>query len=200
MDLEEFVGCSASGCSLGEWSAKAEERDWGRIPGTRKFLCPAHKQDGAVCERCGTGGLESDKGWTHNTEEGLYDHLCRACTRGVRVDGHGDETVCVTVEDYDFMDDSARVLEFGLDRTRLAHLHEEIGRFLYGAAPKSLIAAALARAAADCDGECGLPERECYEAHPIVFSAMAGNETHIDASVHDIAQIVMGVLAPEEDS
>lgn len=41
------------------------------------------------------------------------------------------------------------------------------------------IADALTAAAHQCDGNCGLDERACYDAHPITWSAMAAwNHPH----------------------
>lgn len=65
------------------------------------------------------------------------------------------------------------------------------------------IADKLTAAAYECDGKCGLSERECYDAHPITFSAMAGGTTHVDGSVTAIADAVLaelpsaGCLTPE---
>ncbi|MEW2187802.1 hypothetical protein AB0900_31425, partial [Streptomyces cellulosae] len=39
------------------------------------------------------------------------------------------------------------------------------------------IADKLTADAYECDGKCGLSERECYDTHPITFSAMAGGTT-----------------------
>jgi hypothetical protein len=52
---------------------------------------------------------------------------------------------------------------------------------------------ALAAAAFECDGKCGLPERECYDAHPIIWSGRVGGTTHVDASVTAIADAVLAV-------
>lgn len=71
--------------------------------------------------------LRRNAGWTYN--DGTYTDLCRECTRGIAVKKSGD-TVTITVEDYEFLDDSARVLEFGLEYERLVWLYEEIGRYL----------------------------------------------------------------------
>lgn len=59
------------------------------------------------------------------------------------------------------------------------------------------IATALITAAYRCDGDCGLSERACYDAHPITWSAMAGGTTHVDGSVTDIADVVLTVLADD---
>ena len=56
---------------------------------------------------------------------------------------------------------------------------------------------ALTSAAHDCDGNCGLDERACYDAHPIHFSARAGGTTHIDGSVTGITDAVMDVLTDQ---
>lgn len=56
------------------------------------------------------------------------------------------------------------------------------------------IADKLTADAYECDGKCGLSERECYDAHPITFSAMAGGTTHVDGSVTAIADAVLAVL------
>uniref|UniRef100_UPI0030E0A33E hypothetical protein n=1 Tax=Streptomyces tubercidicus TaxID=47759 RepID=UPI0030E0A33E len=59
------------------------------------------------------------------------------------------------------------------------------------------IADALTAAAHQCDGNCGLDERACYDAHPITWSAMAGGTTHIDGSVTAIADAVLALVQPE---
>ncbi|MEV7389591.1 hypothetical protein [Streptomyces sp. NPDC091215] len=56
------------------------------------------------------------------------------------------------------------------------------------------IADALTAAAFECDGKCGLSEQECYDAHPIMFSAMSNGTTHVNASVTAIAELVLSVL------
>jgi hypothetical protein len=61
------------------------------------------------------------------------------------------------------------------------------------------IADKLTAAAYECDGKCGLSERECYDAHPITFSAMAGGTTHVDGSVTAIADAVLAVLPEAAD-
>jgi hypothetical protein len=61
------------------------------------------------------------------------------------------------------------------------------------------IADTLTAAAYECDGKCGLSERECYDAHPITFSAMAGGTTHVDGSVTAIADAVLAVLPEPAD-
>ena len=58
-------------------------------------------------------------------------------------------------------------------------------------------AAALTAAAHQCDGDCGLDERACYDAHPITWSAMAGGTTHVDGSVVAIADTVLSVRDEE---
>lgn len=40
----DFLGCTADGCTQGEWSGRAVERGWTQIPDTQTFLCPAHKE------------------------------------------------------------------------------------------------------------------------------------------------------------
>ncbi|PAU48560.1 hypothetical protein CK936_12525 [Streptomyces albireticuli] len=42
---------------------------------------------------------------------------------------------------------------------------------------------ALRVAAHPCDGDCGLDERSCYDAHPITWSGTAGGHTHIDGAI-----------------
>ena len=177
MDRGEFTGCTERTCQRGEWTNLAEKRGWFQIPGSEKFLCPAHRPDSyesatgheitclagvglacdcervtvrldALCARCGhrmskqievpaVMGDEQRKaygfsraGWTHSTTEGTYTDLCQVCARGIDIKESGDGVVTVTVEDYVFLDDSARVLEFGLERKRLVHLYEAIGRHL----------------------------------------------------------------------
>ncbi|MCX5000904.1 hypothetical protein [Streptomyces longwoodensis] len=61
------------------------------------------------------------------------------------------------------------------------------------------IAAALTAAAYECDGNCGLSDRDCYDAHPINFSARVNGTTHIDAPVTAIAAVVMAVLPEHTD-
>jgi hypothetical protein len=61
------------------------------------------------------------------------------------------------------------------------------------------IADKLTAAAYECDGKCGLSERECYDAHPITFSAMAGGTTHVDGSVTAIADAVLAALPSAAD-
>ncbi|MEW2187674.1 hypothetical protein AB0900_30785, partial [Streptomyces cellulosae] len=51
----------------------------------------------------------------------------------------------------------------------------------------------------ECDGKCGLSERECYDTHPITFSAMAGGTTHVDGSVTAIADSLLAVLPEAAD-
>lgn len=41
-ELGDFLGCTAGGCTRGEWSGRAAKRGWTRIPDTGTFLCPAH--------------------------------------------------------------------------------------------------------------------------------------------------------------
>ena len=65
------------------------------------------------------------------------------------------------------------------------------------AALRGRITTALITAAYRCDGDCGLSERACYDAHPITWSAMAGGTTHVDGSVTDIADVVLTVLADD---
>jgi hypothetical protein len=61
------------------------------------------------------------------------------------------------------------------------------------------IADKLTAAAYECDGKCGLSERECYDAHPITFSAMAGGTAHVDGSVTAIADAVLAELPSAAD-
>lgn len=185
-ELGTFVWCPSPSCVQGEWSAKAEERGWMRIPDSEKFLCPVHRTDSyesvtgheitcltgagmpcdcerpsvqitVQCSRCGfrhtdplvaneeqclsvvRGRLTGYMGWAHSKHENEYTGLCHVCARGIYVNASGDTDVKVTIEDYDFLDNSAEVLEFGLSRERLVHLHEEIGRYLYGADTTGLI-------------------------------------------------------------
>lgn len=62
------------------------------------------------------------------------------------------------------------------------------------------ISAALSAAAHQCDGNCGLSERECYDAHPITWSAMVAGTTHIDGSTTAVADMVVGVLKVEMET
>jgi hypothetical protein len=61
------------------------------------------------------------------------------------------------------------------------------------------VAAALEAAANKCDGDCGLDENTCYEAHPINWSAMVAGTTHVDGAVTAIADTVLAVVRPELD-
>lgn len=61
------------------------------------------------------------------------------------------------------------------------------------------IAEALTAAAFECDGRCGLAARECYDAHPIILSAVSNGTTHVDAPVTAIADAVLAVVQPELD-
>ncbi|MGW4603694.1 hypothetical protein ACWENS_10535 [Streptomyces sp. NPDC004532] len=61
------------------------------------------------------------------------------------------------------------------------------------------IAEALTAAAFECDGKCGLAARECYDAHPIILSAVSNGTTHVDAPVTAIADAVLAVMQPEHD-
>jgi hypothetical protein len=67
------------------------------------------------------------------------------------------------------------------------------------AALRDRIAEALTAAAHECDGNCGLTEQECYDAHPINFSARVGGTTHVDAPVTAIADAVLAVLPESAD-
>jgi len=55
-------------------------------------------------------------------------------------------------------------------------------------------AGALTAAAHECDGKCGLSERDCYDAHPISFSAMSNGTMHVTGSVTALATVVLAVL------
>lgn len=57
---------------------------------------------------------------------------------------------------------------------------------------------ALTSAAYECDGACGLGERECYDAHPINFSARCNGVTHIDGAATAVADLVIEVLRGEQ--
>lgn len=102
-ELGTFIWCPIGSCVKGEWSAKAEERGWIRRTEDQEFVCPRHKY--------------------------LYE-FSRTEETGIRITESGDGTVTVTIEDYDFMDDSAGVLEFGLSRERFARLYEIARRHL----------------------------------------------------------------------
>jgi len=67
------------------------------------------------------------------------------------------------------------------------------------AALRDRIAETLTAAAYECDGKCGLSERECYDAHPITFSARCNGTTHVDAPVTAIADAVLAVLPAPAD-
>lgn len=59
---------------------------------------------------------------------------------------------------------------------------------------RKLIADALAAAAFECDGQCGLSEEACYEAHPITWAATSNGVMHVTASVTAIADVVLAAL------
>lgn len=61
------------------------------------------------------------------------------------------------------------------------------------------IAEALRSAAFECDGKCGLSERDCYDAHPINFSAMSNGTTHVSGPVTAIADAALAVLPAPAD-
>ena len=65
---------------------------------------------------------------------------------------------------------------------------------------RAAIVAALTTAAYRCDGDCGLPEHECFNAHPITWSGMVAGHTHITGGAADIADIaldaIQGVYVP----
>jgi len=58
---------------------------------------------------------------------------------------------------------------------------------------RTAIVAALTAAAYQCDGDCGLPEHECFNAHPITWSGMVAGHTHIIGGAADIADAVLAV-------
>ncbi|MFE2712277.1 hypothetical protein ACFXKI_09870 [Streptomyces mirabilis] len=64
---------------------------------------------------------------------------------------------------------------------------------------RDLIAEKLRAAAFECDGKCGLSEQDCYDAHPISFSAMSNGLTHVTGSVTAIADAVLAVLPKPVD-
>ncbi|MGA5330977.1 hypothetical protein ACPCJT_20330 [Streptomyces griseoincarnatus] len=84
-------------------------------------------------------------------------------------------------------------------QARLAVLEGQATTPTDRAALRDRIADKLTAAAHECDGKCGLSERECYDAHPITFSAMAGGTTHVDGSVTAIADAVLAVLPSAAD-
>lgn len=62
------------------------------------------------------------------------------------------------------------------------------------------IAAALRAAAHDCDGTCGLDERECDAQHPIQVAVLHHGEiADVYGSVDAIAATVLAVVRPELD-
>ncbi|MEV5915753.1 hypothetical protein AB0M00_43585 [Streptomyces chartreusis] len=63
---------------------------------------------------------------------------------------------------------------------------------------RTSITEALTAAAYECDGKCGLAEQECFDAHPITFSAMSNGVTHINASVKAIADVVAAIADAEQ--
>lgn len=130
MDLGEFTGCAEETCQpcdcelmpvgitvFCDRCRHATTGDYVVAEGMSKELRLAVARE----------WLKRNAGWSHN--DGAYTDLCRECTRGIAVKKSGD-TVTVTVEDYEFLDDSARVLEFGLEHERLVWLYEEIGKYL----------------------------------------------------------------------
>lgn len=54
---------------------------------------------------------------------------------------------------------------------------------------------ALAEAAYRCDGNCGLSERECFDAHPVTWSGMVGGTTHVDGSTEAISAIAVKAIS-----
>ena len=59
---------------------------------------------------------------------------------------------------------------------------------------RQLISDALTAAAFECDGQCGLSEEACYEAHPITWAATSNGVMHVTASVTAIADVVLAAL------
>ena len=65
------------------------------------------------------------------------------------------------------------------------------------------VAAVLSDEAYECDGDCGLSERDCWDAHPFNWTATINGVKHVSGSVKDIAKVVvtvcreMGILPPE---
>lgn|GEM_PF-4234455 len=56
-------------------------------------------------------------------------------------------------------------------------------------------AEALRRAAYECDGDCGLPEDECWTTYPVAWSAMVAGETHVHGSTEALARTVLAGAA-----
>lgn len=67
------------------------------------------------------------------------------------------------------------------------------------AALRDRIAEALTAAAFECDGKCGLSEQDCYDAHPITFSALSNGTTHVNASVTALADAALAALPASVD-
>ncbi|MEV8474874.1 hypothetical protein [Streptomyces sp. NPDC051173] len=53
--------------------------------------------------------------------------------------------------------------------------------------------AALQAAAFPCDGDCGLDERACYDAHPVTWAGTVGQETHVEGAASAIVDVLLAV-------
>lgn len=62
------------------------------------------------------------------------------------------------------------------------------------AALAGLGAEALRQAAHECDGDCGLPEDECWARHPVNWSAKVAGDTHVHGSAEALARIVIAAV------
>lgn len=63
------------------------------------------------------------------------------------------------------------------------------------------IAGALRTAAYDCDGTCGLNERECGAQHPIQVAVLHHDQvTAVYGDIPDLAAVATGAVQPELDA
>jgi hypothetical protein len=58
---------------------------------------------------------------------------------------------------------------------------------------RSAVAKALADRAYECDGNCELDERACWDAHPITWTATLNGEVHFGAGVNAVADVAFKV-------
>lgn len=59
---------------------------------------------------------------------------------------------------------------------------------------RAAIVAALTAAAYHCGGDCGMPEHECFNSHPITWSGMVAGHTHLTGGAADIADIALAAI------
>lgn len=53
---------------------------------------------------------------------------------------------------------------------------------------RAALAKALADKASECGGKCGLSEQDCWDAHPISWTATLNGEVYVDAGVNALAE------------